>query len=764
MSREPRYSARTRQPIAIVGIACQLPGAPNVRAFWDVLRAARNTITPAPPDQLRAPTGNSFSYGGFLDKIDLFDARFFGISPFEAVRIDPHHRLLMQTVWEALEDAGLPADDLAGSRTGVYTTCFTGDYWNQLQAAGIQDAHALVGAHRSAVPAGRISYLLDLRGPSIETEAACASSLVATHLACQAIWSGEVSLSIVGAVNLLLRSDDRTGLAEAGAISPTYHCRFGDEDADGYVPAEGAVAVILKPLDDAIAAGDRVYATILGSGVSSSGRQVPSLAGTSATGLEDLMRTVLHGAGVAAADVDYVEAHGTGTPKGDAVEFTALGRVLGEGRDPDQRCLVGSVKSNIGHTESAAGLVGLAKVALALHHRTIPATLHVHRPNPILRTEGAALELSRTTAPWPDRGRAGIAGVTSLGMMGTGAHVVLSGAPEPTPRPDPPRAARSLLIPLSAKDPAALARLAADYADTLDAATDPTDVCYSAGARRTHLPHRLAVTGPDRRTLADRLRRYAERDPLSPALVASGRAGRPGPVVFVFSGQGSQWLGMARELFATEPVFADSMRECDRLIHAEGDWSLIDRLHQDRPMTVEREIQPALWAIQVSLARLWRHWGVEPDLVLGHSMGEVAAATVAGALSPRDGAAVICRRSTLVGTLPTPGALVAVELDEHEAIEAIGEFADRVSVAVANGNHACVLAGEPSAVDAVVEPLRARGVFCRTLQVNYAAHSPHVEPLREAMLACGRGPARCRCTPPHWTGWLPAGTSTPDTG
>jgi acyl transferase domain-containing protein len=727
----PHNSQARRIPIAIVGTACRLPGAQNVDQFWEILARGHDAITEPSPARRETMSESAPTPSGFLEHIDGFDAQFFGFSPYEAVRLDPHHRLLLETVWEALEDAGYPPDRLAGSRTGVYTSCFGGDYWQLLREAGMVDMHAYLGAHRSSGPPGRIAHLLDLRGPSIEAESTCASSLIAVHLACQAIRTGEIGMAIVGGVNLLLCPEDRLGFAEAGIISPTSRCRFGDEDADGYVPAEGAVTVILKPLADALAAGDRIYATILGSGVSSNGRQALSASATGTTGQEDLLRTTLRSVGVAPADVDYVEAHGPGTTKGDAVELTTLCRVLGAGRDAGRPCLVGSVKSNIGHAEAAAGLAGLLKTALALKHRTVPATLHVRRPISVLDADDAPVALARTTQPWPDRGRPGIAGVTALGMFGIGAHVVLTEAPRSTHAPRPAGASRAMVLPLSAKDPAALATLAATYADTLANAPDPVDVCFSAGAGRTHLPYRLAVAGADRRSLVDRLRRVANRNRARPDHVAGDQRTR---VVFVFSGQGSQWRGMARELLATEPVFARALHECAKLVRGERGWSLIDRLLDDEPLTVEHEIQPALWAIQVSLAKLWRHWGIEPDLVIGHSMGEVAAATTAGALSPRDGAAVICRRSALVGTLREPGAMVAVALGERDVTDAIGELADRVSVAVINSEHSTVLAGDPDALAAVVEPLQERGVYCKPIQANYASHSPNVEPLRETMV------------------------------
>jgi acyl transferase domain-containing protein len=728
----PHNSEARRIPIAIVGAACRLPGAENVDQFWEILARGNHAIAEPSPARRRSISESAATPGGFLEHIDGFDARFFGLSPFEAVRLDPHHRLLLETVWEALEDAGYPPDGLAGSRTGVYTSCFGGDYWQLLRSAGMVDMHAYLGAHRSSGPPGRIAHQLDLRGPSIEAESTCASSLISVHLACQAIQTGEIGMAIVGGVNLLLCPEDRIGFAEAGIISPTNRCRFGDESADGYVPAEGAVTVILKPLADAVAAGDRIYATILGSGVTSNGRQALSASATGTTGQEDLLRTTLRTVGVAPADVDYVEAHGPGTTKGDAVELTALCRVLGAGRDVDQPCLVGSVKSNIGHTEAAAGLAGLLKTALALKHRTVPATLHVRRPISVVDADDAPVELARTTRPWPDRGSPGVAGVTALGMFGIGAHVVLTEAPRPTHAPRPAGSSgQAMVVPLSAKDPAALAALAANYADTLTNAPNPVDVCFSAGAKRAHLPYRLAVAGADRRSLVDRLRRVAGRHRARPEYVAGDQQAR---VVFVFSGQGSQWRGMARELLATEPVFARALHECAELVRGERGWSLIDRLLSDEPLTVEHEIQPALWAVQVSLARLWRHWGIEPDLVIGHSMGEVAAATTAGALTPRDGAAVICRRSALVGTLREPGAMVAVALGEREATEAIGELTDRVSVAVINSDRSTVLAGDPDALAAVVEPLEKGGVFCKPIPANYASHSPNVEPLRDTLV------------------------------
>jgi acyl transferase domain-containing protein len=720
-----------RLPISIVGASCRLPGASNVQAFWEVLAGGRDTVTELPAARRDALSGAFGDHGGFLEQIDAFDAGFFEMSPHEAIRLDPHHRLLLETVWEAVEDAGLTMDDLAGSRTGVYTSCFASHYWNMLRGAGMDDIHAIMGAHRWTAPAGRISRLLDLRGPSIGTESTCASSLVAAHLACTAIRAGEIDMAIVAASNLILNDRDRVGFADAGLVSSTGRCRFGDADADGYVPAEGVITLILRPMRDAVESGDRVYATIIGSCVNSNGRQSASAGATGTTGQEDMLRMSFEDAGIKPGDIDYIEAHGPGTALGDEVELTALSRVLREGRADGERCLLGSVKSNIGHTEATAGLAGLLKTALALRHKTIPATLHVRRRSPVLRGDGAPIELAHTTQPWPYRGRPAIAGVTALGMFGVGAHMVLTEAPAIEAEPRPAGSASALLLPLSTSDPQALGELATRYANTLSGDVDPLDVCFSAGTRRTHFPHRLAVVGQDRQSLVEGLRRIADGE----LPVDGDRVSVPPRVVFVFSGQGSQWLGMGRELLAGNPVFAKKFGECDRAVAEERDWSLIDRLHEDRPLEGEWEIQPALWAMQVSLAEVWRHWGIKPDVVIGHSMGEIAAATTAGALTLRDAAALVCRRSELLGTLDDPGAMVAVQLGENEARQAIGEYGDRVHIAVTSSRYATVLAGDPHALAAVIEPLRERGVFCRPIRANLASHTPYVEPLREPLLA-----------------------------
>jgi acyl transferase domain-containing protein len=731
------------EPIAIVGMSTRLPGAPTLDSFWDLLMRGGDGIGEEVPahlggadwSEVRRTLGNPDAgrLGGFLDRIADFDAGFFGISPREAVRMSPVHRIMMETVWEALEDSGTPAEAIAGSRTSVFTSCLlNSEYWNLLVDSGIHDMHGLLGAVMHGVASGRIAYAFDLRGPNMAVDATCAGSLVAVDLACRSIRAGESETAIVASVNLQLDSLHTTALARGRVISPTGACRFGDRAADGYVRSDGAVAVLLKPLATALADDDRVYATILGSGTSSVGRG-SSLVAPRATEQAVAIRAAHAAAHIRPEDVDYVEAHGTGTVEGDRTELAALGDVLRGSRDGDNPCLVGSAKSNVGHTEAASGLVGLVKTALALWHRTIPPTVHVHHPNAVLADSTLPLRLVDSPQPWPVRHERRLAGVSSFGMSGVNVHLVLGDVPAPTARRTKHRSQLGFFIlPVSARAPQAVRDLAQSYAKEVESSTtarENRDICFSAGARRSHHQHRIAIVGFDRRELADGLRAFAAGDESAKGLVVGNRAVHETPrVAFVFSGQGSQWAGMGRELLATNSVFQQRMLACNTAVRAECGWSPIDRLTRGEALR-NGDVQPLLWAIQVSLAAVWRGWGLEPDMVIGHSMGEIAAATVAGALTVRDAAAVVCRRSALVGGLSRRSGMVAVRLGEQRCREAIGALADQVFVAVINSAHSTVLAGDHGALAEVVAPLRRRGVACHQLPVDFASHTPQVEAL-----------------------------------
>jgi acyl transferase domain-containing protein len=733
----------SREPIAIIGAACRLPGAPDVTSFWELLTEARDTVGEIPAERFDAgqwydpvpgtPGRIVSRSGGFLPGIDKFDAGFFGITSYEAVRLDPQQRLLLEVTWEALEGAGQQASVLAGSRTGVYTGCASVGYWDLLHRRGDYDIHTALGSSRG-VPAGRISHQLDLRGLSMSLDASCATSLLGVHLACQALWAGQLDLAVVGAVNLLLEPDLYLALSSAEMLSSVGRCRFGDAAADGFVRSEGVVALVLKPLSAALADGDQVWATVLGSGAVNSGRSSATLTGASSEGQQAVLREALLDAGVRPGQVDYVEAHGAGTRNGDDAELDALSTVMGDGRPAGQPCLIGSAKSNLGHTEIAAGLVGLLKTVLALRHGTIPATLHVQTPHPLLNDPSAPLELVRQAQPWPERQRPAVAGVSSFGMAGINCHVLLSQAP-PVPRPRPGRPPAAYILPLSARDERALAAVADGYADELSLPAPRShlqDVCFTAATRRTHhQQHRAVVVSGSGRDLVAGLRALT-----TSRLAVTCRhpqAAGPPRVAFVFPGQGADWDVVARDLLATCPPFARELALCSRAVAAELGWSPAERLRAGLPLSGVDEVQPAQWAVQVALARVWRHWGIDPDLVIGHSMGEIAAAVVSGALTRAGGAAVVCRRSRLLRERSGPGAMWAVQAGADEVRAELDGLGARVSVAVQNSRHSAVLAGEPDTLARVVRALGQRGIESRRLPVDYASHAPQMEVLRDEL-------------------------------
>lgn len=728
--------------VAVVGAACRFPGATNIDEFWDLLLTGRDAIGRIPGQRFDAeelysreagqPNRISTLDGGFLEDVEYFDAEFFDIMPSVAEQMDPQQRLLMEVVWHALEDAGQTAEGLAGSNTGVYLSTFGSDYWDLLRAAGRYEPHAAMGVEAGGMIAGRIAYHLDLRGPSMCVSSMCATPLVAVHLATRALRAGEIDLAIVGGATLLLAPDVYFALSGLNVLSPSGRCRFADTAADGYVRSEGAGVLILKRTSDVVRDGDRGYAAIVGTATRNDGRTSGSLLSPGRVGQEATLRAAYQDAGLPPSIVDYVEAHGTGTSAGDPVELQALGNVFGEGRPEEQPCLVGSAKSNIGHLEGVAGFAGLIKAALVLRHRVVPPTLHVTNPVPVLERPGAPLRLARGVQPLPGGERPAIAGVSAFGLAGSTAHVVLAELPEVRSGHEPEERP-GYLLPLSARHPGAVRHAARQYADLLDRPDSPAlaDVCHTAGVRRTHFERRVAVVGAHREELVAGLTAVAGGH-WTEQVIGDGRemAGRP-RIVFVYPGQGSQWPGMARRLLAESKVFADRFAECDSAVRAEVGWSPAELIEQGAELSTMDQVQPVLWVVQVALAELWRDWGVEPDLVIGHSMGEVAAAVTAGALTVAEGAAVICRRSALLATTRrAPGAMWAVQLGEEAAQQAIGAHTDRVCVGVVNSRGATVLSGDPDALAEIVTALRADGVFCRRVDVDYASHAPQVEPLR----------------------------------
>jgi acyl transferase domain-containing protein/acyl carrier protein len=743
-----------REPIAIIGIGCRFPSAKGPEAFWHLLREGVDAITEIPSDRFDVgdvydpkpgmPGKLNTKWGGFLEGVDEFDPFFFGISSREATAMDPQQRVLLEVAWEAIEDAGLVPEKLDVGRTGVFAGTCNSDYGNLLEDPADIDIY-VAGGNALSVLSGRLSYALGLQGPSMTVDTACSTSLVAVHLACQSLWSGESTVALAGGVNLIFGPEPYIAFSRAQMLAPDGRCKFGDSRADGFVRSEGAGVVVLKQLPSALADGDPVYAVIRGSAVNNDGDSGGLLMTPSRPGQEAVFKEAYRSAGVSPGEVQYVEAHGTGTSVGDPVEMQALGAVIGERRPDDHPCLVGSVKTNIGHTEGAAGVAGLIKTALALKHKTIPPSLHLREPNPNIPWQNLPLTVQRELSPWPASPGLARAGVSSFGISGTNAHVVLEEAPEAPPS-EAEATATAHLLPLSAHSPEALEDTVRAYAGFLrteeGAVSSLQDVCYTAGARRTHHAHRLALVGSSREQLAEQLEAFLEGE--SRPGMSSGRklGDLQRKLVFVFSGQGSQWVGMGRELLEQEPAFREAMERCDRAIRRYTGWSMLEELAADEAHSRLSEVdvvQPAIFVVQVSLAVLWRSWGVEPDAVVGQSLGEVAAAHVAGALTLEDATRVICRRSQLVKRTSGHGSMAVAQLSLEEAERAISGREGRVSVAVNSSPYSTVLSGEVAALEEVLTELECQDVFCRRIRVDYASHSPQVDPLRPDLLEALEG-------------------------
>jgi phthiocerol/phenolphthiocerol synthesis type-I polyketide synthase D len=731
------------EPVAVIGIGCRLPGGVHgPERFWRLLADGGNTITPLPeerwaqfrqdsPEQLER-LATTTRWGGFLDDVRAFDADFFGITPREAVAMDPQQRLLLEVVREAFEHAGLAADRLRGSATGVFVG-ISGNEYGQLTFGDVSrvDAWTATGAAMS-ITANRLSYAFDLRGPSIALDTACSSSLVAVHMAAASLRSGESDLAVAGGVNLLLSPGVTASMDAMGVTSPDGQCRAFDASANGIVRAEGVGVVVLKPLSAALRDGDRVLAVLRGSAVNSDGRS-NGLAAPNPDAQRALLRSAYAAAGVDPADVDYVEAHGTGTLVGDPIEASALGAVLGRDRQADRPLLVGSVKTNLGHLEAAAGVVGLIKVVLALANRRIPASLHYTEPNPQIPFGQLNLAVAAQAQPWPDRGRRSVAGVSGFGFGGTNAHVVVEQAPA-VAQPAPPTVRPHQFL-LGAASPARLTAAAAQLADWLapQAAYSPADLEHTM-ARRASGRIRAVVTARTGAQLIDGLHALASPDPDVPGVtVDRGDRVGPGPV-WVFSGHGSQWSGMGSRLLAEEPAFAAAVADVDAALRAETPLSFRAVLESGIEPAAFEDLQPVIFGLQVALARLWQHYGVQPAAVIGHSLGEVAAAVVAGAISLADGARIVVCRSRLLATTAGLGAMAVLELPPDEIRVLLRDY-PAVDIAVFNSPGHTAVAGARDQVHALVAMVESRGLLAKLINSTVAGHCALVD---DAAAALGR--------------------------
>ncbi|MFF7972345.1 SDR family NAD(P)-dependent oxidoreductase [Streptomyces sp. NPDC007905] len=737
--------------VAIISMACRFPGgADGPEALWRLLATGEDAISEVPAgrwdtnglyDPDPEATGKAYTLrGGFLDGgIDRFDAAFFGISPREAAAMDPQQRLLLQTTWEAVERAGILPESLNGSSTGVYLGLYDSGYLASA-SLGQLDGHVGTGSAAS-VASGRIAYTLGLEGPAVTVDTACSSSLVALHLAARALVSGECDLALAGGATLLVTPRGHVEFSRLRGLSPSGRCSPFSADADGVVWAEGCGLVLLKRLADARRDGDRILAVVKGSAINQDGRS-QGLSAPNGPAQERVLRAALDAAGLTPHDLDHVEAHGTGTRLGDPIELRALANVFGPDRPADRPLGIGSLKSNIGHTQAAAGIGGVIKTVLALGHAHMPASLHAEHLTDHIDWTGSGLRVQSAGQAWPrteDRVRR--AGISAFGISGTNAHVVLEEAPEPSNESSPaePTAPRPTLFPLSARSLPSLHGQAARLLGALEARPElplPA-VAATLAHHRTHFDHRAVVQTSDRTQLLDALRTLADGHP-DPDLTAGPRQGTPaGKLAFVFPGQGSQWAGMARDLLDRDPVFADELDRCDAALRPFTEWSVAAVLRgEDGAPSLDRVdvVQPALFAVMVSLAAVWRARGVRPDAVIGHSQGEVAAACVAGALSLNDAAAVVALRSQALTGLSGTGTMAVIALPHTEVLAALDGLAGHVSVAAVNSGRATVVAGAVEPLEDLLTGLEARQVFVRRLDVDYASHSAQVEPIRALIL------------------------------
>jgi myxalamid-type polyketide synthase MxaB len=767
------------EPIAIIGIGCRYPGADSPDAFWQLLKNGVDAVTEVPParwnkDQFQAVANTesaraSLRWGGFLEQVDQFDPLFFGIAPREVNTMDPQQRLLLEVAWEAMEDAGIVPERLRGTDTGVFVGIGTHDYSIMLWQDPIDDPYLTTGTG-NCIAANRISYIFDLKGPSLSVDTACSSSLVAIHLACQSLWTGESTMALAGGVNVLLLPTVTLGFARGGFMSTSGRCRSFDARADGYVRSEGAGMVLLKPLSQAQADGDPIYAVIRGTAANQDGFS-NGMAAPNVDAQERVLRAAYRRAGISPGQVQYIEAHGTGTKLGDPIEITALGRVLTEERPAGSLCAVGSVKSNIGHTETAAGVAGVIKAALSLKQGQIPPSLHYQTPNPQIGFDSLPLRVQTELTPW--KSSPAIAGVNSFGFGGTNAHIVMQEAPPPAeqnraknvPKKINKKVSKNVskkpnknskkkqidallehesegdrppyLLTLSAKSETALRQLAHRYGEYLTnhPETDLDSLCFTANTGRSRFSHRLALVAASPVQMQQQLRAFARRQEM--ANLTYGVASQAAPeVAFLFTGQGSQAVDMGRSLYQTQPLFRQTVDKAAKLLEPQLKRPLLSVLYPTPDQASEAAdwidqtayTQPALFVLEYALATLWQSWGVQPAVVMGHSIGEYVAACIAGVFSLEDALRLVAARGRLMQALPQGGGMVAVMADAETVAARLGA-AETVAIAALNGPQSTVVSGEKTALAKLIAQLAAEGIKTTPLNVSHAFHSPLMSPM-----------------------------------
>jgi phthiocerol/phenolphthiocerol synthesis type-I polyketide synthase A len=743
-----KHPARSslEEPIAVIGMGCRFPGGiTGPDELWQFLCDRGSTIGQVPEErwklfddgspEVKALLARTTRWGSFLADIESFDAEFFEISPSEADKMDPQQRLLLEVAWEALEHAGIPPNSLRRSQTGV----FAGSCLSEYGAISSNDLPQIDGWSNTggamSIIANRLSYFLDLRGPSVAIDTACSSSLVAIHLACQSLRTQDSHLAIAAGVNLLLTPAVFRGFDQVGALSPTGRCRAFDAAADGFVRGEGAGVVVLKRLTDAQRDGDRVLAVICGSAVNQDGRSNGLMAPNPAAQMA-VLRAAYENAGMQPHEVDYVEAHGTGTLLGDPIEARALGTVLGRGRSEESPLLLGAVKTNLGHTEAAAGIAGFIKTVLAVQRCEIPPNQRFVSPNPHIPFDNLRMKVVADQTEWPDTGHPRRAGVSSFGFGGTNAHVVLEqgqevyAAPQPTTNP----AVSTLVVAgKTLQRVAATAAMLADWMEGPGAEVPLADVAHTVNHHRSRQAKFGTVVARDRDQAIAGLRALVNGQQ-APGVVGP-QDNPPGPgTVFVYSGRGSQWPGMGRQLLADEPAFAAAVEELEPVFVEQAGFSLHDVLAGGKELVGIEQIQLGLIGMQLALTELWRSYGVQPDLVIGHSMGEVAAAVVAGALTPAEGLRVTATRSRLMAPLSGQGGMALLELDAAATEALIADY-PQVTLGIYNSPRQTVIAGPVEQIDDLIALVRAKDRFASRVNIEVAPHNPAMDALQPQMRA-----------------------------
>ncbi|MGK7921460.1 MAG: alpha/beta fold hydrolase [Trichodesmium sp.] len=766
------------EPIAIIGVGCRFPGNANDSdSFWNLLHEGIDAVTEIPSDRWdidsyydpdpESPLAAYTKHGSFIQQVDRFDPSFFGISPREAVSLDPQQRLLLEVTWEALENAGVAPNNLRNSKTGLYVGICTDDYTSIQLATGTAkivtqilnqssrndentvsaDAYSSLGNSRS-MAVGRISHLLGLQGPNIQLDTACSSSLVATHLACQSLRLKESNLALVGGVNLILSPGNTIARSKIRALAPDGRCKTFDASADGYGQGEGCGVVVLKRLSDAMADGDRVLAMIRGSAINhdgpSSGLTVPNKKAQ-----KEVIQQALQNARVEPHQVSYVEAHGTGTTLGDPIELEALAAIYGKKRPQNEPLIVGSVKTNFGHLEAAAGVSSLIKVALALHHQEIPPHLHFNKPNPYIPWDNIPVQIPTSGIPWEQGKQPRMAGVSSFGMSGSNVHAILESAPIQVKSAKRCEGSEAIskskvksedslerpvhLLTLSAKTESALEDLAKRYFEYLEnnVETSLADICYTANVGRSHFQHRLAVLATSGNELREKLGNFlTENEVVGLFSSELPKSSRQPKIAFLFTGQGSQYARMGWELYQTQPTFRSALEECDKILQPYLEQSLLEVILGNASLLDQTAYtQPALFSLEYALVQLWKSWGIEPNVVMGHSVGEYVAATIAGVFSLEDGLKLIATRGKLMQQLPDGGEMMSILASESLVKKAIAPYSSEVAIAAINAPESIVISGKTVAIGKIDSDLESQGVKTKRLQVSHAFHSPLMEPM-----------------------------------